>query len=132
MAERGGEQEKNSAKIPKTSFVSFTIFLLLSLLSSFSSSPLFPPLSLLPHLLLLFHPTFLSLAPSVSISETFLFITITILFIYSVTGGSEPRTLQDNTPHYQSDGPQFESSKLYSLNCKISSHLLQLKYFYIP
>jgi hypothetical protein len=100
------EQEENPKKTPKSQKPRFTS-LALSLLVLFY-------LSLLLYRCL----------------KLFIYYNYNFISLFLVAGGFELRTLQDNTPHYQSDGPQFESNKLYLLNYKIS-HLLQLKYSYI-
>jgi hypothetical protein len=51
--------------------------------------------------------------------KLFIYYNYNFISLFLVAGGFEPRNLQDNTPHYQYDGPQFESSKLYLLNYKI-------------
>jgi hypothetical protein len=47
-----------------------------------------------------------------STSEETIYYNFNFIFLFLVAGRLEPRTLHDKTPHYQSDGPHFESSKL--------------------
>ena len=102
-----GEQEENPRKTPKSQNLASLLFpLAVSLLC-----PLLFPTLFISYLFLL-HPTFLSLAPSVS-SET-IYYSHYFISLFLFDGQFEPRTLQDNTPHYQSDGPHFESSKLFA------------------
>ena len=78
-------------------FISISHSFTLTSFSFFSCTPLFYPSLLLYRCLKLF----------IYYSHNFI-----SLFLFD--GEFEPRTLQDNTPHYQSDGPHFESSKLYA------------------
>jgi hypothetical protein len=59
--------------------------------------------------------------------KLFIYFNYNFISLLLVAGGFEPKSLS-RTTHRTTN---FESSKLYLLNYKISSHLLQLKYSFI-